>query len=236
MSEETRLKASWDANAAAWTQSVRGGQIASRALGTDRAVLDAVLSLEPRTVLDVGCGEGWLVRALAAHGIDARGVDGSAALVEAARAAGGAFAHVTYDEIEQRLREADLGGPYDVLVCNFALLGEHLRSLLAALTRYVAPGGALVVQTLHPLAGGGAPYRAGWREETFDAFGGAYPAPMPWFFRPFGDWIALLHAAGWRVEAVREPLHPDTHRPLSLLVVARAGRTGRARLNGRRRA
>lgn len=63
-----RLVASWDANAAAWTDAVRSGQIASRRLATDAAAVDAVVrAVDGRVarVLDVGCGEGWLSRALA---------------------------------------------------------------------------------------------------------------------------------------------------------------------------
>ncbi len=222
MSKETRLKQSWDANAEAWTQSVREEQIASRTLGTNRTLLDAVVALNPRRVLDVGCGEGWLVRDLTVKGIDAHGIDGSARLVEAARAAGGSFAHVTYDEIERGVRDEAIGGPYDVMVCNFALLGENLHGLLTALHRPVLRGGHLVIQTLHPLAGGDGPYAAGWREETFDAFGGTYPAPMPWFFRTFSDWVNLVGESGWQICEAREPLHPETRRPLSLVLVARA--------------
>ena len=48
----------------------------------------AVAATGARRVLDLGCGEGWLARALAAGGLDVTGVDGAPALVEAATAAG----------------------------------------------------------------------------------------------------------------------------------------------------
>src|ERR1700693_2164362 len=69
----------------AWTSSVRQGQIESRRLITDRSVIDAVLSCKPATVLDIGCGEGWLARALSRHGIRVTGLDAVPALIEQAK-------------------------------------------------------------------------------------------------------------------------------------------------------
>jgi 2-polyprenyl-3-methyl-5-hydroxy-6-metoxy-1,4-benzoquinol methylase len=77
LSERDRLRRSWVANAPAWVDAVRGQRIESRCLVTDAAIVEAVLDQQPSTVLDLGCGEGWLARALASHGIEVTGVDAS---------------------------------------------------------------------------------------------------------------------------------------------------------------
>ena len=222
------LRESWEANAAAWTRAVRGGAIPSRRAGTDAAVValcrrllaEAAAGGGRPTALDVGCGEGWLARELAAAGADVLGVDGSAPLVEAAREAGGGG---RYEVASYEALVADDGaaaGPWSLVVCNFALLGDPLAPLLGALGRRLAPGGRLVVQTVHPwTAAGDGPYADGWRVERFDAFAERFPAPMPWYARTLGSWIAELRAGGLALLEIEEPLHPDGGRPLSLLLL-----------------
>jgi 2-polyprenyl-3-methyl-5-hydroxy-6-metoxy-1,4-benzoquinol methylase len=212
-----RIAESWTDNAAAWTQVVRDGLIPSRTAGTNAAVVQACLSLAQGPVLDVGCGEGWLVRELAVRGIAATGVDVSAPLIaEAAQRGGGTFAVATYDQLE---RDATLAaGPWAGIVCNFALLADPLHPLLGALKNRLQPNGRLIVQTVHSWsARGDAPYRSGWRTEAFDAFAVAFPTPMPWYYRTLSSWLEEFARAGLSVTQLDEPLHPETGAPLSLL-------------------
>jgi len=57
---------------------------------TNRAILDTVLALRARRVLDIGCGEGWLGRALGAEGVAVTGIDAVDSLIAEARRLGGA--------------------------------------------------------------------------------------------------------------------------------------------------
>jgi len=219
---EAALIWSWLANADAWTRAVREGRIPSRRLATDAAIVQAVAELRPRRVLDLGCGEGWLMRALAERGIEAIGLDVSLELVMAAEETGGGrYRCCSYEELVDDPTRA--GGPYDAIACNFSLLGADLPPLLRALHANLAPGGALVIQTVHPWAAAGSEgYADGWRTETFDAFGGEFVEPMPWYFRTLASWVDALRVSGFRVSAVREPIHPQTKQPASLLMVAEA--------------
>ena len=220
-----RMRESWERNAAAWTDAVREQRIASRRAGTDAAIVDAVLRLAPSRVLDVGCGEGWLARVLAERGVAVVGIDASLALIESARALGGGrFEAMTYADVG-----ADaLGAPFDVAVCNFALLEEDLAPAFDAIACALGANGRLVVQTVHPwIACGDERYENGWRLETFATFGGGFLAPMPWYFRTLGAWLDAFAASGFRVERIEEPVDRGSGRPLSLLLTATRAETRR---------
>ncbi|MNG81140.1 bifunctional 3-demethylubiquinone-9 3-methyltransferase/ 2-octaprenyl-6-hydroxy phenol methylase [compost metagenome] len=215
---EHALLQSWQHNAQAWTQAVRSGAIESRRQVTDQAILLAILGRQPERVLDLGCGEGWLLRALADRGIDAVGVDGDPTLVDAARAAGSPVVyHATYAQLTEA--QVDVGSDYDLISANFALLHQDIIGLLAAMTTLLAPAGALVIQTLHPWTLAAGDYQDGWREESFAGFAGDWQ-PMPWYFRTLSSWFNALDMAGLRLLSLQEPQHPQSAQPQALLMVA----------------
>ncbi len=224
---DAKVLDSWHTNAAPWTDAVRNQEIESRRLVTDRAVLDAVLARAPRSVVDVGCGEGWLVRALGTAGVRAVGVDAIPALIDRARTVGGGAFHVaSYETLATApLRELppDVIG-VDVVVANFALIGhEAVDALVHRTPALLRPGGALVVQTLHPvIATGDAPYEDGWRPGSWTGFGDAFSDPAPWYFRTIERWVRLFDESGFRLRELREPVHPRTGRPASVVFVAEA--------------
>ena len=177
-----------------------------------------MLGRQPERVLDLGCGEGWLLRELSKRGIEAVGVDGAPTLVEAARAAGSAPVHLASYEalVESRV---DIGNQYPLICANFALLHQDIIPLLAALHALLAPGGALLIQTLHPWTAAAGEYQDGWREETFAGIKGDWQ-PMPWYMRTLSSWLNALDMAGLRLSALQEPQHPQSPVPQSLLLIA----------------
>ena len=189
---------------------------------TDAAIVSAVLERNPRRVLDVGCGEGWLARTLSSHGIDVTGIDGSVPLIEAAQAlGGGTFLALSYDELVADAARA--GSEFDAIVANFSILDDRAEELVRALLNILADDGRLIVQTVHPLyAGGDSAYADGWRTETFGAMPGTWPEAMPWYFRTLGSWHGLLTEAGAVVDEIREPMYPDRAVPASILFICRA--------------
>lgn len=218
---DAKIIDSWQKNASPWTVAVRESQIESRTLVTNRAIVEAVVSRSPRSVLDIGCGEGWLVRALAEQGIHATGVDVVPALIDTAtRAGAGEFRVASYEAIAA----GELDMTVDVAVANFALIGkESVEGLVHHAPRLLNPGGALIVQTLHPLiANGDLPYHDGWRSGSWAGFSTDFQDPAPWYFRTMQTWATLFVTSGLRILEVREPVHPTTRKPASVIFIAEA--------------
>ena len=217
---DAEIIAAWQANAAPWTKAVRNGDIESRRLITDRAVVDAIVSRMPNLVLDVGCGEGWLARALSSSGISVIGIDVVPGLIERAQQAGGGeFRVAAYEE----LATGTLDVLVDLVVCNFSLIGkESVDGMIDAVKSMLHPRGTLVVQTLHPLiACGDQPYVDGWRAGSWAGFSKDFVRPAPWYFRTMENWTRLFTANGWHLEELREPIHPRTRKPASIVFIAR---------------
>jgi hypothetical protein len=110
----------------------------------------------------------------------------------------------------------------DVIVCNFALLGkESVEGVFRATPSLLNAHGAFIVQTLHPfVACDDFPYQDGWREGSWAGFSAAFTDPAPWYFRTLESWIKLFLDSGFRLLEVREPLHPKTQKPASVIFIA----------------
>jgi 2-polyprenyl-3-methyl-5-hydroxy-6-metoxy-1,4-benzoquinol methylase len=220
---DEKIVQSWMNNASPWTKAVRDKEIESRKLATDKAILDAVMARSPRTALDIGCGEGWLARELASRGIQVTGVDVVPELIDKAREAGGGdFRVASYEDIAA----GKLSIKVDAAIANFSLIGkEVVESLIAAIPQLLASGGALLIQTPHPLmASADQPYREGWREGSWAGFNTDFIDPAPWYFRTLESWVRTIRSNGLELVNLIEPLHPGTGKPASLILVAEQAR------------
>jgi 2-polyprenyl-3-methyl-5-hydroxy-6-metoxy-1,4-benzoquinol methylase len=216
---DAKIVQSWHTNAVPWTTAVRESRIESRKLATNQAIIDAIASRAPHSLLDVGCGEGWLVRAMTSQGVRAVGVDVVPELIErASLAGGGEFRVASYEA----LAAGAIDDTFDVVVANFALLGkESVDQLLRRVPSLLRPSGALIVQTLHPVvASGDHPYSDGWRDGSWAGFGSEFSDPAPWYFRTIESWVRLIRESGLTLWELREPLHPATMKPASIIFMA----------------
>jgi len=213
---------SWNANAPQWIAALEGEELESRKLITNQAIINTVISHHPTTVLDLGCGEGWLCRALQQKNITTVGVDGVAELIHHARMKGpGHFEVASYEElIATRNWTDDL---FDAVVFNFCLYeNEVTEKLLHAATAWVHVGGKLFIQTLHPFAilQADEPYVDGWKIELWAGLRRSFSHPYKWYYRTMASWMNIVQKAGWKCLEIKETTHPIKGNPVSLIITA----------------
>lgn len=218
MNHSKEILQSWEANADNWIKTIDGEEIESRRVATNKAIVNAVLKYAPKKVLDLGCGEGWLSRALREKAIDVWGTDAIEQLVDSAISKDGQFySCFSYEDIIAG--NHSLPSPFDAVVINFALLDKDVTEhLIPALPSLITQDGHLIIQTLHPLTMS-EDYISGWKEGSWNGLKQPFVLPYQWYFRTFTDWINLFTQADFMLEELIEPIHPQTAKPLSVIFV-----------------
>jgi 2-polyprenyl-3-methyl-5-hydroxy-6-metoxy-1,4-benzoquinol methylase len=237
----------WDTNASFWVQIIREHRDRYRNELTNPAMLNAVGDAARLTILDAGCGEGYLSRILAQDGAVVTGVDSSARLIEAARtqnlydAISVTFDIATVDELPY----AD--NTFDLVICNHLI--SDLRDPggpIKEFARILRSSGRIIILMLHPCfynkhaerdqATNGliasSYFETRSIEQTFEVDGLTSPVANTAWFRPLEYYTEELRKSGFAITSLTEP-HPTAEqvqadhwwakgftRPLFMLIVA----------------
>jgi len=223
MDHSTIIAASWHTNANNWIATIDNAEIETRTLVTNDAIVSTICSCNIQSILDIGCGEGWLTRCLQNKGIKAFGVDVVDALIKNAIEKGGNhYAVASFNDLATG--KYIIENKPDAAVINFALLDKtDTAALLNNIKHLIVSGGLLFIQTLHPLTiAQQDPYISGWKEGSWKGLKRDFEKPYEWYFRTLEDWVALFSEAGLTVWKIKEPLHPKSQSPASLIFVLKA--------------
>ena len=209
----------WDAH---WQQADGRGD--EHALGPNPYLADETVGLAPGTALDAGCGEGAEALWLAEQGWAVTAVDiSSEALACAGERARGSAAGDRVAWVEADLSTWEPQRPYDLVTTHYAHPAMPQLAFYARLSRWVAPGGTLlVVGHLHSTSADthGDGHDHGHRQEPPPAEASATAAGI----------TALLDTAEWdavtAVEQERTVGDPDGRAATLRDVVVRARRQG----------
>ncbi len=128
-----------------WNQSYSGG--ATDYAEPDSAMVGIIDGLTPGRALDIGCGAGGLVVALAQRGWQVTGIDIAAKAIEAAR-------KITQTHgVDAQLFVADAttwkpNGAFDLISSSFALPGSKSgrASVFESMRESLAPGGTVLLK------------------------------------------------------------------------------------------
>lgn len=167
-----------------------------------QAVLDLLPDVAGKQVLDAGCGPGLYTEWLQQQGAKVTAIDESPLMV----------AHVRERLPKVDLHQADIekslpfaDANFHLVLCAMVLL--HVRdweSVLLEFYRVMAPGGVLVVSTIHPFADL-EPLSDYFAIEEIEEEWPDYQIWMPSYRRPLGAMVHSFSTAGFVVQQLVEP-------------------------------
>lgn len=245
--EARHLPSPWETNASYWVQIIRQHRDKYRNELTDPAMLQAIGNPEGMTILDAGCGEGYLSRILAGKGAVVSGVDSSVGLIEAARTQNLAdMLPITFDinSVDDLPYSNDV---FDLVVCNHVINDLYDPSKpISEFARILRPDGRLIILMLHPCFYNKHAERDQTTnglvtstyfdirgiEQAFEVDGLVSPTASTSWFRPLEFYTEELRKSGFVITSLTEP-HPSPEqvqadswwrkgftRPLFMLLVA----------------
>jgi SAM-dependent methyltransferase len=213
------LRAAWEKHASDWA-------LWARTPGHDsywHFHRDQFLELVPpagRRTLDLGCGEGRLIRHLRALGHEVVGVDASAALVAVARDAGPALEVHVADAAALPFEDA----AFDLVVAFMSLQDvDDLDGAVREAGRVLEHGGRLCLAIVHPLNSAGS--FEGREQDSPFVIEGSYlhisyyadelerdglQMTFTSAHRPLEAYTEALAGAGLLIERLREPAVPES--------------------------
>jgi len=210
---DQKIIESWQKNIQPWVTAIHQGEIETRIQITNQAIIDAIVKKQPLSVLDIGCGEGWLVREMEKLGIKTLGIDIIPEFIHYAQAQNQGnkntrFRCLSYEAVSIET----LNEQFDCIICNFSLLGnESVTHIFQQAPALLNQNGCLIIQTIHPIvACGEAKDEDGWREGSWQGFNKQFSDPAPWYFRTLESWKKLFMENGFEALQVLEPINPKT--------------------------
>lgn len=175
-------------------------------------LLDLLGDASNQTVLDAGCGEGYLARILAARGAHVTGIDLSPRLIALARAKD-PMGQITYRVADLSAPLPEYHGCFDAVVSYFVLNDvEDYRGFVSTLAQALREGGRAVLAFNNPYA-----YIVRKRLATaYFRSGASYPSGLAgagikvrFYHRTLGEYLDAFLAAGLRLTKLLDVDRPE---------------------------
>ncbi len=153
----------WEASAAAWIASVGEDGDFGRRYVLDPVMVRLALASRPKTMLDVGCGEGRFCRMLAKHGVAATGIDPTRALIAEARRRDPAGTYIEADAAKLPFDD----GAFDLVVSYLSLIDiPDAAAAISEMARVLKPGGRLLIANSTAMNTAGDSEGLGWARDA----------------------------------------------------------------------
>ena len=213
--EETRDL--WNRVADDWRIQVGEDGDGNRILNSDPVLWAFTGDVKGRTVLDAGCGTGYLSKKLHDRGARVTGIDFSERMIEIARA------HNPYIDfrVDSCTQLATIDDEhFDLVIANYVLMDTpDLHGTLHAFHRVLKPHGMAVLVFSHPCFPQGRAIVSHYSDEITYRWDFSYFEPKTcidppwahftaefiWFHRPLSDYWKAFKATGFVVVDFEEP-------------------------------
>lgn len=232
-----RIQKQWEDNAEAFTDLIAGVGTPHHKNILNPCVEELLGDVKGKTLLDAGCGEGYLARYYTKKGADVVAIDLSSTLIETSET-------ITEQEgLEVDYRVGDVchiesipDATFDIVLSNLVLLNiPCLEDALKEYYRILKIGGYLVFSIVHPAFNfyGPGSWEMGEKdpdtnrreglffkvdnyfdEQEYERYwrtrnGEKFPAPISFFHRTLGTYLNGLIYAGFMLVDFREPRPTD---------------------------
>jgi SAM-dependent methyltransferase len=214
---------SWDVKAGEWAIQVGDEGDMNRRYQSDPVLWRMLGEVAGRTILDAGCGTGYLSIVMARRGARVIGVDWSPRMIDVGRGRAEALGVEVDLRVDSCSELATLpNASVDAIVSNYVLMDlPDLEGAVASFHRVLRDGGQAVVVFSHPCfappggfgrsSDGSTVFR--WDRSYFDRFEGTeewghFTTPFIFYHRPLSHYWRAFRAEGFRVLDFDEPVIP----------------------------
>jgi ubiquinone/menaquinone biosynthesis C-methylase UbiE len=216
--DRNEIKDFWDSVASDWEIQVGDEGDRNRQLNSDPVLWDFAGDVKGLTVLDAGCGTGYLSQQLLKKGAQVNGIDFSEKMIKIARK--------KHPNINFAIDScSELGSQssnyYDMIIANYVLMDTpDLEKTMTAFHRVLKPNGIAIVIFSHPCfpqgnasvmkKENGISYL--WKNSYFeqqkriDPPWGHFKSNFIWFHRPLSDYWKAFKNAAFDIVNFEEPI------------------------------
>jgi ubiquinone/menaquinone biosynthesis C-methylase UbiE len=228
----------WNRVADDWQIQVGDDGDGNRRLNSDPVLWAFAGDVGGLTVLDAGCGTGYLTRKLHERGASVTGIDLSERMIAIARAR-----HPDLDfRVDSCSELATVADAHcDMVIANYVLMdAPDLPGTMSAFHRVLKPNGLVVLVFSHPcfpqsratVSEDDGEVRYSWRYPYFepnicvDPPWAHFTSEFIWFHRPLSDYWKAFTQAGFAVVGFEEPrITPQRYHLAKTAAALRSGRT-----------
>ena len=232
-----RIQKQWEDNAEAFADLIAGAGTPHHKKILNPCVEELLGDVKGKSLLDAGCGEGYLARYYTKKGANVVAIDLSPTLIETSETiTDNEGLEVDYRVEDVRHVESIPNETFDIVLSNLVLLNiPCLEDALMEYCRVLKTGGYLVFSIVHPAFNfyGPGSWEMGEKdsetnrreglffkvdnyfdEKEFERYwrtrqGEKFPVPISFFHRALATYLNAIVATGFNLVDFREPLPTD---------------------------